>query len=166
MRSYDQAEVERLLMNVIRYGTITEVDAGNARARVTFGGETESAWLPFTGGRAGGARVWTPPTVGEQVLVLAPSGDTAQAVITGSIPSSSNPAPSSDGGAVVLRIGSSTVTVTASGATIEVGGVSVAITASGLAITGGQVTHNGKDIGDTHRHGGVVVGPAQTGVPV
>lgn len=165
MRAYDQAEAERRLMNVVRVGTIVAVDPGNARARVSFGGETESAWLPFTGGRAGGARVWSPPTVGEQVLILSPSGDTAQGVITGSIPSSSNPAPSSDGGAVVLRIGSSTITVTGTGATVQVGGVSVAITASGLAITGGQVTHNGQDIGDTHVHSGIATGPANTGPP-
>lgn len=159
---HDQAEVERRLLNMVRYGTITAVDAANGRARVSFGGETESAWLPFTGGRAGGARVWTPPSVGEQVLVLSPSGDTAAGVITGSIASDANPAPSADGGAVVLKIGASTITVTASGATIEVGGVSLAISAGGVAITGGQVTHNGVDIGDTHTHPesvGTVTGP-------
>jgi phage baseplate assembly protein V len=163
---HDQSEVERRLLNMVRVGTITAVDPANGRARVTFGGETESAWLPFTGGRVGGAKVWTPPTVGEQVVVMSPSGDTAQGIISGSIASDSNPAPSGDGGAVVLKLGATTVTVTASGATIEVGGVSMTISAGGVAITGGQVTHNGKNIGSTHQHSGIMPGPANTGPPV
>lgn len=35
---------------------------------------------------------------------------------------------------------------------ITVGGVTVDITPKGVAITGGMVTHNGVDIGDTHKH--------------
>ncbi len=160
--SHDQSEVERRLLNMVRYGTITAVDAANGRARVSFGGETESAWLPFTGGRAGGAKVWSPPSVGEQVLVMSPSGDTAQGVITGSIASDANPAPSGDGGAVVLQLGAATITVNAAGVTIAVGGVSMAISSGGVAITGGSVTHNGKKIDDTHSHPesiGSVTGP-------
>lgn len=46
-----------------------------------------------------------------------------------------------------------------------VGGVSLTHTAAGIAITGGTITHNGKNIGDTHVHGNVMSGPANTGVP-
>ncbi len=46
------------------------------------------------------------------------------------------------------------------------GGVTITISPAGLAIEGGTVTHNGTDIGDTHRHGGVESGSSSTGAPV
>jgi phage baseplate assembly protein V len=57
------------------------------------------------------------------------------------------------------------LTLDASGATIVKGGVTVKVTADGVAITGGTVTHDGKDIGKTHKHTGVTPGGALTGVP-
>ena len=35
-----------------------------------------------------------------------------------------------------------------------------------LDINGTSLKHNGKDIGDTHKHGGVTIGTASSGVPV
>lgn len=49
--------------------------------------------------------------------------------------------------------------------TTTVGGVSMTVSAAGVAIVGGTVTHNGRDIGDTHRHVDVVAGPDLTGPP-
>jgi phage baseplate assembly protein V len=61
--------------------------------------------------------------------------------------------------------GGTLMTLDASGVKIEVGGVTVKVTADGVAITGGTVTHDGKDIGKTHKHTGVTPGGALTGVP-
>jgi len=58
-----------------------------------------------------------------------------------------------------------TVDVAGSAYVIRKGGVSFTISADGVAIEGGQVTHNGKNIGDTHTHGGVLTGSASTSVP-
>lgn len=52
-----------------------------------------------------------------------------------------------------------------SGVTITSGGFSAAFSPAGLAMTGGTITHNGKDIGDTHLHTGVVPGGGLSGVP-
>lgn len=41
-------------------------------------------------------------------------------------------------------------------------GVTISITAAGVEITGPAVTHNGINIGDTHVHGGIVVGGSDT----
>ena len=49
---------------------------------------------------------------------------------------------------------------------ITVGGVTVDITPGGVAITGGMVTHNGINIGDTHKHKGVKAGGDVSGTPV
>lgn len=51
------------------------------------------------------------------------------------------------------------------GVTLAAAGVSLAVTAAGVAITGGTVTHNGVNIGATHRHGGVQGGSATSGTP-
>ncbi len=48
---------------------------------------------------------------------------------------------------------------------IRKGGVTFTISADGVDIQGGTVRHNGKDIGSTHRHTGVIPGTGQTGTP-
>lgn len=48
---------------------------------------------------------------------------------------------------------------------VKVGGVTFEVTAEGVDITGGHVRHNGKNIGDTHIHGGVVHGSDTTNGP-
>lgn len=59
---------------------------------------------------------------------------------------------------VVISFGGATITLSPGGAvTISAPG--------GLAITGPSVTHNGVNIGDTHVHGGVTVGGADTEAP-
>jgi phage baseplate assembly protein V len=89
------AELYRLLLNVLRLGTVAEVDHGGTRCRVR-SGELLTAWLPWATLRAGTTCTWSPPTVGEQVLLLAPGGDLAAAVVLLGINSNAHPAPSTD----------------------------------------------------------------------
>ncbi len=69
---------------VVRMGTVTEFDPRRCRVRVRLAGDDESAvrtgWLPWATWAAGHLRVWSLPAKGEQCLVLAPSGDLAQAL--------------------------------------------------------------------------------------
>lgn len=79
----DLATLARLLENLIRFGTIAEVDETAARVKVTTGKLT-TTWLPWLAPRAGADREWNPPTEGEQVILLSPSGQLANGVaITG-----------------------------------------------------------------------------------
>lgn len=68
----------------VRLGTVTDFDAQRCRARVRIAGDGEASvrtgWLPWATWAAGHLRVWSPPAIGEQCLVLAPSGDLAQAL--------------------------------------------------------------------------------------
>lgn len=89
------AELQRLLWQMIRPGTITVVDHKAVRARVQTG-DLETALLPWFTLRAGGDRTWWPPEVGEQVIVFSPGGDTAQGFILCGINQDSAPAPSDD----------------------------------------------------------------------
>ncbi|RED07054.1 MULTISPECIES: phage baseplate assembly protein V [Pseudomonadaceae] len=85
----DIAALSRLIENLIRLGTIAEVDHGSlqdkrpSRVRVQ-SSELLTGWLPWPALRAGTTRDLDPHTLGEQVLVLSPSGQTAQCIsITG-----------------------------------------------------------------------------------
>lgn len=58
-------ELLRLVHNLIRLGTIAEVDHSHAQVRVQ-SGELLTNWLPWLEARAGTTRTWSAPTVGEQ----------------------------------------------------------------------------------------------------
>ncbi len=175
--SWGQADTERRLANMVRVATITAVDPGSARARVTFGSGSESAWLPFPSPRAGAIQVWAPPSVGEQVVVACQSGDTAQGLIVASLASGGSPTPSGEGATFVIEIGGSRVEIDGDKINMNCGGSIVEITAGGIAITGdvqingavsidgASVQHNGVKIGDDHVHGGIATGPSNTTGP-
>lgn len=86
------AEILRLLNNLIRLGTIAEVDPVAVRVRVQTG-DNETDWLPWITARAGTTRDWDPPTVGEQVVLFSPAGDLAQALVLAGINTEQHPAP-------------------------------------------------------------------------
>lgn len=69
-------DINRRLESMIRLGTVLAVDCDAACVRVQ-SGELQSDWLPWFERRAGTTIDWDPPTVGEQCMVLSPSGDPA-----------------------------------------------------------------------------------------
>jgi len=75
----DLSDIFRLLQNLIRLGTIAEVDG--AKARVQLGTNITTEWLKWITPRAGSTRTWSAPTVGEQVIVLSPGGDLTRGTI-------------------------------------------------------------------------------------
>lgn len=85
------AALARLIENLVRLGTIAEVDEPKARVRVK-SGELLTAWLPWLALRAGADREWNPPTEGEQVVLLSPSGLLAQGIALTGLFSEANPA--------------------------------------------------------------------------
>ncbi|MER4320164.1 phage baseplate assembly protein V [Klebsiella pneumoniae] len=59
----DIAELIRLLENIGRTGTVTEIDEENWLVRVQSGG-LETTWLRWNAQRAGAFKVWVPPSIG------------------------------------------------------------------------------------------------------
>ncbi len=118
------AEYERQLANMTRIGVIEEVDVVHARATVSVGGLITD-WLPWGVQRASGMRTWSAPSVGEQVVVHSPYGDTGQAFIGQSIYQDDHDQPANsadqthivfpDGSTVDYNSASNTLTVTVSG---------------------------------------------------
>lgn len=86
------AEMARRLANMIRVGVVAEVDYAKAMVRVK-AGDLHTGWLPWLTAKAGKDVTWWPPEGGEQVLILCPDGDPAQAVVLMAIYSTAQPAP-------------------------------------------------------------------------
>lgn len=89
----DTAELSKRIENLLRIGTVAEVDHARSVCRVQTG-KLLTAWLPWFEQRAGNTRTWNPPTVGEQVMVLSPSGEPAGGIVLRGIYQTTYPAPS------------------------------------------------------------------------
>lgn len=163
------AELERRMDGSQRHGVVHEVDpqAGTVRLRLGEGTDGEpflSPPIPYAQ-TMGALKAHIPPSVGQQMTMMAPGGDWRQAVAMGMSASEANPSPSGAGDQNVITFGAVKIALTGDGVTIEAGGVTLSITGGGMAVTGGEVTHNGTNIGDDHEHKGVVMGGDNTGPP-
>lgn len=84
------SENPRRIENMIRFGTIEEVQAKPPRVRVK-SGELETDWLQWFAPRAGDDKEWWAPSVGEQCMVFSPSGDPACGAVLVGLFSEENP---------------------------------------------------------------------------
>lgn len=149
------AELQRRLENLVRIGTIAEVDLSDTaapRVRVQ-DGDLLTGWLPFGALRAGSARLWSAPTTGEQVILLSPSGELASAVVFGSLFCAAHPAPSDKPNLHVLDFADGTRWThdDQAGATVFEGMKTVLIRASeSVTIDTPQTTHTGNNTVNRH----------------
>lgn len=181
--SMNTADLIRRLENLIRFGTIAEVDTDEARCRVKTGGIT-TAWLPWFVQRAGQDATWEAPSINEQCVVFSPSGDPATGVVLFGLYSEQFAAPDNsharrrrkyrDG--AVIDYDTDTHTLKA---TLPAGGKIIATAPGGFDLTGdvaikGNVAITGKvdataDVTAggisvmNHTHPGVQGGPSSTG---
>ncbi|EKN3567292.1 phage baseplate assembly protein V [Yersinia enterocolitica] len=86
-------EILRLLHNLIRIGTVAEVDLDRALCRVATG-DNITGWLNWLTLRAGQSRSWWAPSEGEQVLILSLGGELDTAFVLPGIFSDHFPPPS------------------------------------------------------------------------
>ena len=89
----DNFDIQRLVRNLIRIGTVSELDLERGRCRIATGGNLTD-WLNWLTGRAGDARSWWAPSIGEQVLVLSLGGELETAFVLPGVFSDAHPAPS------------------------------------------------------------------------
>ncbi|MBK3821770.1 phage baseplate assembly protein V [Paraburkholderia aspalathi] len=80
MSDYEIGEIDRLIASIVQAGFVDSVQYDPPRCRVR-NGEWVSALLPWKTFAAGRVRTWCPPSVGEQAIVLAPSGTLAGAFV-------------------------------------------------------------------------------------
>lgn len=174
--SAELAELQRRLANVVRIGKIAEVDRTKGRVKVAFNGVT-SPWLPWQTARAGAVKNWSPPAAGEQVAVVSPFGEFGSGfVLAGAINYDSQAPPDSrenveridlpSGGSYEIHVGGAVLTI-AGGKLTFTGDVEVTgkIKATGNIETPAEVKADTIGL-KTHRHTGVMSGPANTAGPI
>lgn len=95
-------DLARLISNLIRTGTVVSVDIDAGLCRVASGDLTTN-WIPWLTLRAGTTVTWSAPTPREQVILLSPEGDTANAIALCGLYSEQVPAPAASGAISLLR---------------------------------------------------------------
>ena len=176
------ADNNRRIESIIRFGLIAEVDYEQAKARVKCG-EILTDFLPFITFRTGTTKTWSPPTQGEQCVILAASGELTTACIITGLYTQNSPSHSADEHVIEFADGAKITYNQASGALVVTGIKTASITAANqididcptINIKGnvnidGKVTSTGDMVAGgisqiTHKHGGVQGGPSKTGKP-
>jgi len=150
------AENQRQIGNVIRLGTVAEMDLAAARCRVDTG-EVRTDWLPWFVPRAGDTIEWSAPSVGEQGVLLSPGGDTHGAVFLRGLYSDAFPAPADGQATHLVRFADGAVVTYDTQAhalqAVLPAGATAQITADGGVTVNGPVTING----DTQINGDVAI---------
>lgn len=173
------------LSNLLRDGVVTEVDHQRALCRVRTG-DIHTDYVPWITPAAGRLRVWAPPSVGEQVLLLCRDGDMANGIALPGVFSDEFPAPSNHVDSVVIHFrdeaeiaynssthalsaqlpeGGSVSLVADAGVTIT-GPVKIVgnVTIDGAATASEDVVGGGISLKD-HTHGAVQPGSGNSGPP-
>lgn len=135
MGASQTTELIRRIENLVRIGTVAQVDLDGAMVRVKIEAQDEddttllTNWLRWQSVRAGGVRVWSAPSVGEQCTVLSPGGDLAAGIVMPAIYSDNIPPPDTSAdtlvvdapqtGGITLRCGDSSLVITNSGVQIS-----------------------------------------------
>lgn len=185
-------EIMRLITNLIRTGTVSDVDPVNWLCRVKTG-ELETNWINWLTLRAGNTRTWWKPTIGEQVVLLSLGGNLETAFALPAIYSDAFPPPdySEDGSTTVYKDGGFFQYEPKTGQLLIKNIKSVRIEAedgiqlltslfgveadqtliNGDSVMNGNVTQGGGAMSsngvvlDAHTHSGVEKGSANTGGP-
>lgn len=123
------AELMRLLENILRQGVVEQISADKKAVRVR-SGRLLTTWIRWNVTRAGAFSIWLPPSIGEQVWIGCQGGNPENAFVIGSAYSADNPPT----GSSLLEI-----TITApDGARLH---YDAAADAGALAVTGIKTAH-------------------------
>lgn len=181
----DQEDIPADVSELIRLGTIATVDLVAKRCTVLYGADDDEGGgattppIRWLAGRCGKTRVWSPPSIGEQVILLCPDGQLAAAVALTGIDQDAFPLPASGLAELVeyedgARVGYDPQTHALT-ALLPNGGTALIEAPGGMTIRGplnveGLVTVTEDVLAagvslKSHKHGGVQSGSAQTGAP-
>lgn len=183
------AETQRRLHNIATIGTVTHIDADSALMRLAVG-DNVTDWVNIPSIAAGSISVWRCPSIGEQYLLVSPSGELANAIPVISLYSEHNPSPSTDPNEIRIRYNDTdfcSIDVANSQLTVHISQISnqaatsivwdtpSATLTGNLQVNGSincgesivaadEVTARGIDL-TTHIHGGVNSGGSSTEQP-
>ncbi|WP_442109240.1 phage baseplate assembly protein V [Pseudomonas sp. NUPR-001] len=154
--SYASAAHDRMLAAMIIPCQVVGVDLAAARVRVSDGAGWTSAWVRWHSQAAGKARHWRSPSLGEQGVLLNPSGEPAQGTfIPGLYGNAGDPADNrdhvevwrfEDGGSLVYdwQANSYTIDLPTGTLTLKVGASSAVVTANSIEAKATHITLTGE----------------------
>lgn len=173
-----------LIGELIRFATVENVDLAGARIVVRIG-DIVTQPIRWLHGAAGATASWSPPAVGEQVLVFAPEGDIGHAIALRGVHFDDFPA-AGDSSRELIRFADGAVlaydpdahkleAVLPAGGTVSIvapGGVTIDadvritgdVTVSGKVTADDDVIGGGKSL-KSHKHTGVQTGSGVSGAP-
>lgn len=191
LKQTPQEDIPADLASLIRIGTVLSVDLAEARCVVRFGDPddpepAQTGPIRWLSPRAGLTRVWSPPSEGEQVLLVCPDGQIGAAVaIMGIVQDAFPPLGSTTAEMIEFADGAritydpeahALLAVLPAGGTVDVtadGGITLRgdVTIEGNLAVSQTVTAEEDVIADgislkSHKHGQVQAGSAQSGIPV
>lgn len=152
--------------NMIREGKVTDVNYEKGLAIVDAHGipSKPSPWLQH----AGSIVDWEPPAVGQRVVLFSPSGDLGRGFILPGGYTEQTPQPYARGAMFSRTIGGTKITGDGSSYRVETETIVLkanVVIEGNVTITGSELTHNGKNVGSTHVHSGIIRGVADTNPP-
>ncbi|MGE8408295.1 MAG: phage baseplate assembly protein V [Pseudomonas sp.] len=154
--SYASSMHDRMIACLLIPCRVVAVDPGAARVRVSDGAGWTSAWLRWHAQAAGKARHWRSPSLGEQGVLLSPSGEPAQGTfIPGLYGNAGNPPDNrehvevwrfDDGGSLTYdwQANSYSVDLPRGTITLKVGATTLVATPESIELTATNMTLNGQ----------------------
>ena len=175
------SEQQRRLHNIATIGTVFDVNPDDQTMRLDVG-DNQTDWLPIPALAAGQVRVWRCPSVGEQFLLVSPSGELANAIPVLSLYSNQHPSPSHDPNEIRVRYNDTdflSINTQDSQLMLKVNDVifdvnsttlTVDLTVNGSVQVDGNIHSDGDTVAGSislqkHKHGGVMGGNSTTGAP-
>lgn len=171
----DLEDTRRRLASAVMIGRVVEVSGD--KVRLEFDEKDASTGEPFrsplvrransAGANGAGHKERNRPVMGETMALLSPNGEIgrhSRAFPYGPTDESGEPA-GDEGFARVLSEGNASLAIRDGEIRLKVGGTTVSVTADGFDQTGGHQKHDGKNTGKDHIHGGIVPGGDNTDVP-
>ncbi|MDD1014691.1 phage baseplate assembly protein V [Pseudomonas rubra] len=154
--SYASAMHDRMLAGLVIPCRVVAVDLAAARVRVSDGAGWTSAWLRWHSQAAGKARHWRAPSLGEQGVLLSPSGEPAQGTFIPGLYGNAGDPPDNrehvevwrfdDGGSLVYdwQGRSYSIELPSGTVSIKVGGSSAVVTDQAITANAASITLTGE----------------------
>lgn len=149
--SYAAAQMDRMLAGVVIPCYVVAVDLVDAKVRVTDGGDWTSAWVRWHAIAAGKVRHWRAPSIGEQGVLVSPSGEPAQGTFVPGLYGNAGDRPDNrdhvevwrfdDGGSLVYDWAANSYTIK-----LPTGTVNIEVGSSKATITDDAITAKSKAI--------------------
>ncbi len=166
-------DLERRLKSSHIQGVVESIEGDRVRIRIAdegaAGGPVLSPkvrWQEQAGG-GGGITTWSPPKVGEPMVLISPGGEIGeQSYAVRGVYSQPNPAPDDRPGVHVIQAGSDRIELGGGVLKIVAGGTTHTFSADGASFEGDDVKHNDVSIGFQHVHTEVERGGDLSGPPL